>query len=145
MLTSTIFATGAVLLAVADRLIVERKAIDCMELGEPSLREGFIDFPMKYVNRRRKLRGARVEYWLFNTEDPTHVITGKHRTLDLANNGVNQEYLSFRREYLVDSSLVLAVRITHGDCRWNPLYRLFPLQTTVKKQFSLSQVKPNGE
>ncbi len=145
MLTSTIFATGAVVAAMIDRLLIERKSIELVELGSPTLRDEFIDFPMKYISLSKKLRGAQVEYWLFNNNDPSHIFSGRHRTLDLANPGVNSEYLSFKREYMVDGCLTLAVRITHGDCRWNPLYRLFPLQSTVKKQITIEQGAPHEQ
>ena len=145
MITSTLIAAGAALAAIVDRVVVQREKIDVLDLGDPEYRGEFVDFPFRYFNRTDRLKGARVEYWLFNEENPAHIVSGKHRTLDLSPIGLNAEYLSFKTEYATPGYWTLAVRITHGDCRWNPLYRLFPLQSTVKKHITLQGGTPNAE
>lgn len=145
ILTSTLFVAGAAAVAVFDRMVLTREKIDVLELGHPVVRDGFLDFPIKYINSCRKLKGACVEYWLYNDEDPAHVLSGKMRTLDLAHIGLNSEYLSFKREYLIPGDWTFAVRVTHGDCRWNPLYRLFPVQTKTHTHLKITGEQCNGK
>ncbi|HFU2857336.1 TPA: lysis protein [Enterobacter cloacae] len=145
MLTSTLVATGALLFAVADRVFVRREKVHVLDLGEVRYREGFIDVPLRFVNNAQKLKGAHVEYWLRDEENPTQVVVGKHRTLDMAPIGLNSEYLSFKAGYVAPGGWELVVRITHGDCRWNPFYRLFPLQSTIKRHLTITRGAENAE
>lgn len=145
MLTSTLIATGALVAAIVDRVVLARKKIVVLDLGEPVERGEFIDVPFRYVNHCPNLRGAWVEYWLKDENNPALVLSGKHRTLDLSPVGLNAEFLSFRKEYVTEGEWTLYVRVTHGDCRWNPFYRLFPLQSTVKKFLIFNKGVPHGE
>lgn len=134
MLTTSVFATSAIIAAIADRVVLQRNKLDEFSIKQPVHQNGLICFPMKYRNHLRHLKGAHVEYWLRNDDCPTTVITGRHRTLDLARMGENEEYLSFSETDVSPGIWSIHIRVTHGDCRWNPLYRLFPLQTTIRQQ-----------
>ena len=133
MLSTSAFATAALIAAIADRLVLQRHKLEMIGIGVAEQKKGVLRIPLQYINRAKRLKGARVEFWLRDSDHPTTIIPGEHRTLDLAVHGLNNEFLTFKPGEVRPGRWQLHVRVTHGDCRWNPLYRLFPLQTILRE------------
>lgn len=134
-----VFLGIAVAVALVDRFGWKRKQAVISDIGDEEYRDddNVIRFPVSFSTTGSNIKGAQVEYCLRDINDPTTVITGKTRSLFLAKKGTTREYLFFSRKYLKAGDWILQVRMTHGDCRINPLYRLFPIQTTQEKSFYL--------
>lgn len=123
--------------ALADRYLFKRRKVIAQKIGEEEYSDEVIRFPVSFKTTCRNVKGARVEYCLRDKKDPTTVITGKARSLFISEKGVTREFLFFNRRYLKDGNWELVVRMTHGDSRINPLYRLFPVQSVVTKVFDI--------
>ncbi|WP_426575311.1 lysis protein (plasmid) [Xenorhabdus stockiae] len=137
MLTPSVITTASLAVAVIDRIVFQRQQVIILNLGEAIDRGRAIAFPVIFKNKVKHLKGALIEYWLRDTNNPTTVINGKARTLDISKKGVNEEYLLIDKKYLTSGAWELHVRVTHGNCRWNPLYRLFPVQSQRQKSCSI--------
>lgn len=125
---------------VVDRSVFARKKVELMGCGEAVVRDNALAFPIKFdIACAGKLTGAKVEYWLRDSNNPTVVISGKQRTLDLSPKGISEEFLLIDNRYLESGAWELTVRLTHGNSRLNPLYRIFPLQNTVTKKYQLTK------
>lgn len=123
---------------VIDRCVFIRKKVALLGCGSAVVRDNAIAFPVKFdISCAGKLTGAKVEYWLRDSNNPTVVISGKQRTLDLSPKGVSEEFLLIDNRYLESGTWELTVRVTHGNSRLNPLYRIFPLQDTATKKYQL--------
>lgn len=130
---------GLVGLCIADRFILGRKKIDLISIGEPQKTYGHaIAFPISLKAKKTNVTGAQVEYWLRDKRDPTTVISGKSRTLEFTEKGESREHLLIDSRYLDPSDWVLTVRVTHGNSRINPLYRVFPITKVLTKQFTIT-------
>ncbi|EKN4689550.1 lysis protein [Yersinia ruckeri] len=138
MLSQSVIAAAALTAAVIDRIIFKRKQVIILKVGDAVNQGRAIGFPVMFKNKVNHLKGALIEYWLRDTNNPTTVINGKPRTLDISNKGVNEEYLLIDKKYLSSGTWELHVRVTHGNCRWNPLYRLFPVQSICVKRCNIS-------
>lgn len=138
MLSQSVIATAALTAAVIDRVLFKRKQVIILRIDEAVDQGRAIGFPVMFKNKVKHLKGALIEYWLRDTSNPTTVINGKPRTLDISSKGVNEEYLLIDKKYLSSGTWELHVRITHGNCRWNPLYRLFPVQSIRVKRCDIS-------
>lgn len=138
-----VFLGVVIAAALADRFGWKRKQAVISDIGDEEYRDddNVIRFPVGFKTTRTNIKGAQVEYCLRDKNDPSTVITGKTRSLFFSKKGVTREYLFFSRKYLKAGDWVLQVRMTHGDCRVNPLYRLFPIQTTQEKNFYLPEEK----
>lgn len=138
-----IFLGVAVAAAVADRFIWKRKHAIISNIGTEIYddEENVVRFPVSFTTTAGNIKGAKVEYCLRDMNDPSTVITGKTRSLFFSEKGTTREFLFFNRRYLKPGTWVLQVRMTHGDCRFNPLYRLFPIQSMQTKDFYLPQAK----
>ncbi|MDC9615444.1 lysis protein [Xenorhabdus khoisanae] len=137
MLSPSVIATVSLAVAVIDRIFFQRKQVIILNIGDSIDRGRAIAFPVMFKNKVHPLKGALIEYWLRDTNNPTTVINGKARTLDISKKGVNEEYLLVDKKYLTSGAWELHVRVTHGNCRWNPLYRLFPVQSHRQKSCSI--------
>jgi len=131
--TSTV-ALAALAVAVADRVLLRRCGVKLVNLGAAQKEGELTAFPIAFVKRSSRLKGARIEYWLRRADQPNLIISGVHRTLDLSSAGINNELLTFKSAYLTPGEWELQVRITHGDSCWNPVYRLFPNQSITRKR-----------
>ncbi|MDT0178190.1 lysis protein [Enterobacter sp. BRE11] len=133
-----LFIAGMAAAMVVDRSVLARKKVTLLGCGEATVRDNALAFPVKFdITCAGKLTGAKIEYWLRDSNDPTVVISGKQRTLDLSPKGVSEEFLLIDTRYLEPGTWELTVRVTHGNSRLNPLYRIFPLQETVSKKYQL--------
>ncbi|KMJ46716.1 hypothetical protein AB204_02585 [Xenorhabdus khoisanae] len=137
MLSPSVIATVSLAVAVIDRIFFQRKQVIILNIGDSTDRGRAMAFPVMFKNKVHPLKGALIEYWLRDTNNPTTVINGKARTLDISKKGVNEEYLLIDKKYLTSGAWELHVRVTHGNCRWNPLYRLFPVQSHRQKSYSI--------
>lgn len=119
-----------------DRFILGRRKIDLISIGEPkAAMDNAIAFPVCLKAKRNSVTGAQIEYWLRDKRDPTTVISGKARTLEFTEKGESRENLLIDTRYLDASIWSLTVRITHGNSRINPLYRLFPIRKILNREF----------
>lgn len=135
-----LFITAMAAAMVVDRCAFARKKVSLLGCGAATVRGNALAFPVRLsIACVGKLAGAKIEYWLRDSNDPTVVISGKQRTLDLSPKGVSEEFLLIDTRYLELGEWSLTVRVTHGNSRLNPLYRIFPLQDTVTKTYQLSK------
>ncbi|MDU4129515.1 MULTISPECIES: lysis protein [Pantoea] len=135
-----LFITAMAAAMVVDRCALARKKVSLLGCGVATVRGNALAFPVRLnIACVGKLAGAKIEYWLRDSNDPTVVISGKQRTLDLSPKGVSEEFLLIDTRYLEPGEWSLTVRVTHGNSRLNPLYRIFPLQDTVTRTYQLSQ------
>ncbi|MGL5103071.1 MAG: lysis protein [Plesiomonas sp.] len=137
MLSPVEIATASLAVAVIDRLLLKRKQITVLSVGSVTDRGRAFAFPVRFHNRSGVLKGAYVEYWLRDTSDPTTVINGKCRTLDITKKGTSEEFLLVDKKYITSGEWELHIRVTHGNCRWNPLYRWFPVQSNFQQNYIL--------
>lgn len=133
------FLAGMFIAAAFDRFILKRKQVVLKGAGEGVAKGCAVAFPVSFQVNCLKLKGAQIEYWLRDSNNPTAVITGKTRPLDYAPKGLNQEYLLIDTRYLTEGTWMLTIRITHGNSRTNPLYRIFPLQETVSRIYGIAK------
>lgn len=137
-----LFMTAMAAAMVVDRCAFARKKVSLLGCGAATVRGNALAFPVRLsIACVGKLAGAKIEYWLRDSNDPTVVISGKKRTLDLSPKGVSEEFLLIDTRYLEPGEWSLTVRVTHGNSRLNPLYRIFPLQDTVTRTYQLSQTE----
>jgi len=135
-----LFITAMAAAMVVDRYALARKKVSLLGCGAAMVRGNALAFPVRLsIACVGKLAGAKIEYWLRDSNDPTVVISGKQRTLDLSPKGVSEEFLLIDTRYLEPGEWYLTVRVTHGNSRLNPLYRIFPLQDTVTRTYQLSK------
>ena len=135
-----LFITAMAAAMVVDRYALARKKVSLLGCGAAMVRGNALAFPVRLsIACVGKLAGAKIEYWLRDSNDPTVVISGKQRTLDLSPKGVSEELLLIDTRYLEPGEWYLTVRVTHGNSRLNPLYRIFPLQDTVTRTYQLSK------
>lgn len=133
------FLLGMAAAAIFDRFVLKRKRVVLVGAGDGIVKGRALAFPVSFQVKCANLTGAHIEYWLRDSNNPTAVITGKTRTLDFAPKGLNQEYLLIDPKYLTEGTWMLTIRITHGNSRTNPLYRIFPLQETKMRNYGIAQ------
>lgn len=123
-------------MAALDRVFLKRRQVNIVSLERAEDDERYIRFAMEFETRQ-KLRGCRVSYTLRDKKNPRTVITGKERPLDFSVRGTNNEYLLFNKK-LIDQhgEWVLDVKIISDGSRVNPLYKIFPVETTAHKEFN---------
>jgi len=137
-----LFITAMATAMVVDRCMFARKKVALLGCGTAVVRDNALAFPVRLdITCAGKLAGAKIEYWLRDSNDPTVVISGKQRTLDLSPKGVSEEFLLIDTRYLAQGEWSLTVRVTHGNSRLNPLYRIFPLEDTVSKTYQLKKTE----
>ncbi|GAL07969.1 LYDB [Photobacterium aphoticum] len=133
-LTYTGLAIG---LAIIDRFMLERRKVHIVDVEKCEDDARHIRFAMRFQTKH-KLRGSRVSYTLRDKKDPTTVINGKERPLDFSHTGENNEFLLFNKKLLTEPGRwVLDVKITSDGSRINPLYKIFPIETTFTKEFEI--------
>lgn len=135
------FVLLMVLIALADRFILRRKSVQLQSIGMGVMKGEALAFPISLAIRRCWVTDAQVEYWLKDLKNPSVVIAGKTRTVDTAVSGVREEYLLINSRYLEPARWDLRVRITNGNCRLNPFYRIFPMHEVMEKQYTITAVE----
>ncbi|HBT4785583.1 TPA: lysis protein [Klebsiella variicola subsp. variicola] len=135
------FVLLMVLIALADRFILRRKSVQLQSIGMGVMKGEAVAFPVSLSIRRCWVSDAQVEYWLKDLKNPSVVIAGKTRTVDTAISGIREEYLLINSRYLEPARWDLRVRITNGNCRLNPFYRIFPMHEVMEKQYTITEVE----
>lgn len=131
-----------VVLALADRFIVRRQGLVFERIGgvtHDKVRGAYV-FECTFRNKSIiKLRGAKVSYYIFDDSDPSNILSGKEISLNSLKKGEQNVNLLISDKYVVPGRWDIVAEMTYGNCIWNPLYRLFPYRTTLKKQHKLSK------
>ncbi len=125
-------------LCVAERFSLKRSGIKILGLGMAPSDDEFYRFSMTY-SVKKKLRHSQVQYELRDAKRPTTVIAGKTRTMDFSSKGTNDEFLLIRKDLLqAGGTWLLNVRITTAGSRWNPFYKLFPVEVSASQAFNIT-------
>ncbi|MEE9647913.1 lysis protein [Enterobacter soli] len=123
---------------IADRFCLQRSNITKLRAGEHKIENGHVRIPFYFNVKFNRLRGATIEYSLRDKRFPTTVIAGWRRTLEHSRTGENCEYLDIPANQVnPDGRWVVRVKVVHGDSFLNPLYRIFPLELVVEKEFEI--------
>lgn len=138
-----------VALLMADRFLVRRGRIELTELSgagfvmqasskRPQAKEEL--FYRLHIAFRAypPLIFSRVTYTIRDLNCPTTVVSGKSRTLDFSLHGHNEEYLLIRADLLESGAWVADVRVDSLGCRVNPLYKIFPLASHMRKEVMIA-------
>lgn len=131
-----------VVLTAFDRVMLRRKNVVLHRIGAAHLKPEALAFPITLDVRRGWLSDARVEYSLQDLKNPSVVIAGKTRAIDTSRKGRREEFLLINSRYIESGLWDLRVRVINGNCRLNPLYRIFPLVDFMEKQYRITS---NGE
>lgn len=137
-----------VVLLMADRFLVRRGRIELTELSgagfveqanpkRPQAKELFYRLHIAF-RAYPPLIFSRVTYTIRDLNCPTTVVNGKSRTLDFSMRGHNQEYLLIRTDLLATGAWVADVRVESLGCRINPLYKIFPLASHMRKEVMIA-------
>ncbi|EKS6507024.1 lysis protein [Enterobacter cloacae] len=130
-------------LALFDRFAIRRKSALIISIGAAAVKPYALAFPILLDIRRSWISDAHIEYSLQDLNNPMVVITGKTRPLDVTRRGSREEFLLINTRYLESGRWDLKVRIFNGNCRLNPLYRIFPLSHVMEKQYTIN-IDPEG-
>jgi hypothetical protein len=133
-----------IIAALIDRFVFMRKSVKLKGVGHCVTKGTVLAFPVSLDIRCGWISDAQIEYWLQDLNDPSVVITGKSRTINTAITGLRQEYLLINSRYLDAGRWDLRVKITNGNCRINPLYRIFPIHEVMEKQYTVSVSASGG-
>ncbi|EEX8327084.1 lysis protein [Escherichia coli] len=125
--------------AIIDRFIFRRKSVDILSIGDAVVKESAIAFPVSLRVKRSWVSNAQIEYWLQDLKNPSVVISGKTRPVDASKRGEREEYLLIDTKYLEPTKWDLKVTLTNGNCRLNPLYRIFPINDCIERQFTIEK------
>lgn len=124
-------------MAAFDRFLLKRRKVEILEIQRAEDDDSYIRFALSF-HTKQQLRGSRVSYTLRDKKNPRTVIAGKERPLDFSSCGTNNEFLLFNKKLINDKGdWVLDVKITSDGSRVNPLYKIFPIETTARKEFNL--------
>lgn len=137
---------GLILIGVClvERFSLKRSGVKIISLGMEKEDDEFYRFSMRYTVKK-KLRHSQVQYELRDAKRPTTVIAGKSRTLDFSGKGENDEFLLIRKSLIQDGGeWKLNVRIATAGSRWNPFYKLFPVEVSASETFHI-EVNKAGE
>ncbi|WP_147200793.1 lysis protein [Pantoea sp. CCBC3-3-1] len=133
-----ILVTAAVAYMISDRFLMKRSDITKLRVGDHKVENGHLRIPFFFNVKFNRLKGATVEYTLRDKRFPTTVIAGGRRTLEHSRTGENCEYLDIPATKVTpDGIWIVRVKVVHGDSFLNPLYRIFPLQLVVEKEFDV--------
>lgn len=133
-----ILLSGAGLSMVIDRFALKRSKITNLRAGEHKIENGNVRIPFFFNVKSNRLKGATIEYTLRDKRFPTTVIAGGRRTLEHSRSDANCEYLDIPASKVTpDGVWVVHVKVVHGDSLYNPLYRIFPLDLVVEKEFNI--------
>lgn len=138
------FVLLMVAVAIFDRFVLRRKSVLLKGIGRAVSKTEALAFPIMLYVRHSWISDARIEYSLQDLNNPSVVISGKTRGIDAARRGIRQEFLLINSRYLEAGRWDLRVKISNGNCRLNPLYRIFPQSEMLEKQYTISAVEGGG-
>lgn len=124
-------------LALFDRFVIRRKSALIQSIGAAVVKPYALAFPILLDIRRGWISDAHIDYCLQDLNNPMVVISGKTRALDVSRRGTREEFLLINTRYLESGRWDLKVRIFNGNCRLNPLYRIFPLSHVMERQYTI--------
>lgn len=127
-------ATCCVAISLIDRLFIKRRTIKINGINKADDSDQYVRFVLDF-NIKQKLQNATVAYTLRDKKNPATVIAGKTRTLEFSKIGDNSEYLLFNHKLVTAGEWMLDLKITSSGSRINPFYKLFPITTTLRKEF----------
>lgn len=127
-----------VLIALVDRYGFRRTSVVLEGIGKGVVKGSAIAFPVSLNIRHHWFSNAQVEYWLQDQKNPTFVIAGRKRTVAIGKCGRKEEYLLIDTKYLEEGEWDLKVKITNGNCRLNPLYRISPIYAMAEKTYTIT-------
>lgn len=140
VVTSTYVVSAACLLAVAtfDRLFLQRGEIDLIkvEAAGQDDENKFFRFALTFKTRHRLLK-SELKYTVRDKKNPITVISGKTRTLDFSDVGLNQEFLLIKREMLTSGQWIIDVEATSLGSRINPLFKIFPITSRIREEVDI--------
>ncbi|MGX9459428.1 hypothetical protein ACWU37_21090 (plasmid) [Photobacterium damselae subsp. damselae] len=128
---------GIAVSAALDRFVLKRRMVTINSIHRASNDDQYVRFVIDF-DVKQKLRTATITYTLRDKEHPATVIAGKTRTLEFSNVGNNSEYLLFNKKLINNGDWLLDVKVESSGSRINPLYKLFPIVSTVnRKEFHI--------
>ncbi|ECE4679749.1 lysis protein [Escherichia coli] len=130
--------------ALIDRFIFRRKSVFITAIGKAVVKESALAFPVSLSVKRSWISDAQIEYWLQDLKNPSVVISGKTRTIDTSKRGKREEYLLIDTRYLEPARWDLKVKLTNGNCRLNPFYRIFPINDVIVRHFTITNKGKGG-
>lgn len=119
---------------IVDRCLLKRRKVEISNINRDENDGSYVRFVLNF-KISNKLHNAKVKYTLRDLKNPSTVIAGKTRTLEFSSIGDNSEYLLFNKKLIKPGDWVLDVKIESSGSRLNPLYKLFPIITTIRKGF----------
>lgn len=125
------------LLAIADRFWWRNGSVSLRDIDRPSYTEKFFRVGLAYLSNQRFIK-SELNYTIRDTQDPTTVIAGKTRSLDFSKPGLNREFLLIDKKLLTSGTWVVDVKVTTTGSRINPLHKIFPITTHIKRQVEIS-------
>ncbi|HIF9347117.1 TPA: hypothetical protein ACX6RX_003228 [Photobacterium damselae] len=132
----TIAVGSLIALSLIDRYALQRRKVNICSVVRDGEDHDCLRFALNF-EIKQKLINANVSYTLRDKKDPTTVITGKQRPLDFSPVGCNSEFLLFNKKYISDGEWVLDVKIESFGSKINPFYKISPIVTTFRKEFSI--------
>lgn len=121
-----------------------RKSVRITGIGDAVSKENALAFPVSLRVGHSWVSDAQIEYWLQDLKNPSVVISGKTRPVDSSKHGMREEYLLIDTRYLESAQWDLKVKLTNGNCRLNPFYRIFPIRDVFERQFTIKQDEKGG-
>lgn len=128
----------AIMLAfVLDRFVIRRGRITVNDVVFTDIVGGLARFELVYTGYS-KIIASHVDCLVVDCLEPTTVISNKKRPLMSHKIGQKREYLLVKKDLLHSGEWTTSVRITTGGCRFNPLYKIFPLYSKFNKQIMVA-------
>ena len=127
-------ASCLVAISLLDRSLLKRREIKINDVKLADNSDQYIRFVLDF-SIKQKLQNAAVTYTLRDKNNPATVVTGKARTLEFSKIGDNSEYLLINKKLVKSGTWDLDVKVISSGSRINPFYKLFPITTTLRKEF----------
>ena len=139
-----LYAVIFILLSVIDRFLLKRRKVELISVNylEPDNQNDlYLKFSLDFFSKRN-LISSELMYTLRDKNNPTTVITGKSRSLNFSKIGKNSEYLLIKKSLIDETGYwTLDVSVTTTGSKINPLYKIFPQKTHLKKEFFIHGTK----
>lgn len=131
--------SGAVvlLIALADRYIIRRGCVKLLDVKKGESNKDYARFELSFKSSQRFIR-SELTYTVRDKEEPTTVVHGKNGALDFSHKGLNREYLLVDKKLLHSGTWVVDVKVTTTGSRINPLHKIFPIETHIKKEVEIT-------
>ncbi|MGL4835334.1 MAG: hypothetical protein ACRCXH_13045, partial [Shewanella sp.] len=128
---------ACVLAGLIDRAFLQRGKADIHTVKNHGVAGGLIRFSINYVVSCVPI-WSRVTYRLVDMNNPTTVIHGRAKPLEILNDKTNSEYLFLPTATLSIGRWRLHVKVESVASRLNFLYRLFPCVTEYSKEIDIT-------